>query len=258
MIVSMAGEKPIRLGVPWRTLEEEHAGRRGNYSNYLRAIEAAGGTPVEISLSLPRQKLDLLAASLDAFVLPGSPADVDPQWYHAPRHAMCANADRRREETDFAVLDHAFAQRKPVLAICYGVQSLNVYLGGTLIQDLASLWDAPLKHDRDRERGEADPRHLIRIEARTELARLAGEAEVEVNSSHHQAIDRPGRGLRVTAHAPDGVIEAVERTGDKPEIPTGHWVVGVQWHPERLPGDKLTHALFAGLLAASRRVASRP
>ncbi len=261
----MANEKAIRVGVLWRTSREEAEGKRGAYQKYLDCVRAAGGEPVEVSLSLSREKLAELARSLDAFVLPGSPADVDPQWYHAPRHPQCAEPDSAREQADFALLDHAFAERKPVLAICYGVQSLNVWLGGTLVQDIASELDTELKHDWDRKSGEPEPFHGIQIENGTKLAQLAGTHrsawvapggatsddtshaptpnlnEAQVNSSHHQAIHRVGRGLRVSAHSLDGVIEAVEWTQGE------HWVVGVQWHPERMRADALTRALFAGL-----------
>jgi putative glutamine amidotransferase len=219
--------------------------------------EAAGGQPVEIPLALPPAKLDEIARSVDAIVLPGSPADVDPGWYHAERAPQCAPADPYREQTDFALLDRAAAERKPVLAICYGVQSLNVYLGGTLVQDISSEMDTPIKHDWDSKSGEPEPHHEIAIETGTELARLVGVgADLQiaargtvVNSSHHQSIARPGRGLRISGRAPDGVIEAVE------SIASGQWIVGAQWHPERAPQDPLTQALFSGLMAAARRVA---
>jgi putative glutamine amidotransferase len=173
---------------------------------------------------------------------------VDPQWYHSPRHAQTADADAQREQTDFTLYDHAFAERKPVLAICYGVQSLNVWLGGTLVQDIASELDTDIKHEWNRKSGEPEPHHKIRIEPETELGRLAGARELMVNSSHHQSIQRWGRGLRIGAQSPDAVIEAVELAS------AGHWVMGVQWHPERAPEDALTKALFGALVAAGRRV----
>jgi putative glutamine amidotransferase len=244
----MTGERTIRVGVPWRTAAEEAAGKRDAYQKYLDCVRAAGGEPVELSLSLGREKLAEVARQLDAFVLPGSPADVDPQWYHAARHPQTAEADARREQTDFALYDHAFAERKPALAICYGVQSLNVWLGGTLVQDIAGELDTDIRHDWDRKSGAPEPHHKIRIEPETELGRLAGARELAVNSSHHQAIQRWGRGLRIGAQAPDAVIEAVELAS------AGHWVMGVQWHPERAPEDDLTRALFDALVAAARRV----
>jgi putative glutamine amidotransferase len=159
---------------------------------------------------------------------------------------VTAHADPPRELTDRALLDHAFAAGKPVLAICYGIQLLNVHLGGTLIQDIQSELPEHLQHEKDKSSGETrDPEHAVRLEGGSRLAALAGAADARVNSSHHQSIRDAGRGLRVTAHAPDGVIEAVEWTGD------ANWVVGVQWHPERMDGDAFAAALFRDLVAAT-------
>ncbi len=245
-----------QVGVPFRCFREEDAGDRKRIEPYLRAVEAAGGQAVPISLRMSQAGLDRLTRQLDAFVLPGSPADVDPGRYRALRHPCSADPDPHREDTDYALLAHAFAEHKPVLAICYGVQLLNVYLGGTLVQDIPSELVAPLGHDwDDREAGGPEPFHPVRIERACELARLAGAREARVNTSHHQAIREPGRRLRIVAHAPDGVIEAVEWTGDGPAR-GGNWVVGVQWHPERMTADALASALFRELVAAARGAAA--
>ncbi|HWQ03522.1 MAG TPA: gamma-glutamyl-gamma-aminobutyrate hydrolase family protein, partial [Candidatus Nitrosotenuis sp.] len=209
---------------------------------------AAGGEPMEVSLRSTREETEALAESLDAIVLSGSPADVDSSWYHAPRHVRTAAADWSREQTDFALLDAAFRAQKPVLAICYGVQLLNVYLGGNLVQHIPEEIDGALEHEKD---GQRDRYHPIRIEEESRLAQLAGGTEVTVNTSHHQSILRTGRGLRIVARAPDGVIEAVELRGEGEE--RQHWVTGVQWHPERMSGDPLAERLFAELLAAVRQ-----
>ncbi len=232
-----------RVGVPWRTVEEETANKRERYEDYLSAIRKAGGEPVEVSLRLPEDQLQQLAGSLDAVVLTGSPADVDPQRFGGVRHVATAPADVDRERTDIALLDHALAAGKPVLAICYGAQLLNVHLGGSLLQDIPSEVTTTIDHDQDEEGN--DGLHAVRIEG-GHLAEVASQAgmrgEAKVNSSHHQAILRPGRALRVTAHSPDGVVEAVEWEGSR------DWVVGVQWHPERMRGDALAEALFRRLV----------
>lgn len=251
------GARP-RVGVPWRTAKEEADGNRLKIEHYYQAIEAAGGEPVPISLSAPRAELEQLARTLDAVVLPGSPADVDPARYGVKRHPKCSDADPARERTDYALLDHALAAKKPVLAICYGTQLLNVYLGGTLLQDIASEVQTTIRHDKKGlPLGADDPHHGARIEAGSMLAELPRTAELageglsaDVNSSHHQSILTPGKGLRITAHAPDGVVEAVEWTGD------ANWVVGVQWHPERMKNDRLAEALFRELIAAARAAVS--
>ena len=202
-----------------------------------------------ISLAASRDALAGLISSLDGIVLTGSPADVEPSRYGAPRHAKCAEADDDRERIDFALLEACFATRKPVLAICYGIQSLNVYLSGTLIQDVPSEIGTKVVHSESDE-GALDAHHVITIESESRISEMAGAPEVVVNSSHHQAVLMPGHDLRITARAPDEVIEAVEWTGDE------NWVVGVQWHPERMmESDPLTLSLFGSLVkeAAMRK-----
>jgi len=237
------------VGVPWRRATEEAANSRAKFADYLLAVERAGGDPVLVSLTLASAELQRQAAELDAFLLPGSPADIDPARFQAKRHPATADADAARERTDFALLEHAFATHKPVLAICYGAQSLNVFLDGSLIQDIPSELGSKICHSSRRERivgqiRRSDSMHSVQFEAGRVL-NLAGAAETKVNSSHHQAILEPGRGLRVTARAPDGVVEAVEWTGDS------NWVVGVQWHPERMPKNALAETLFCDLLSAA-------
>jgi len=247
-----AGEnhKP-RVGVPYRTRKEELTGASSKIEPYLQAVRTGGGEPVAISLALSPQALESLAQTLDALVLPGSPADVDPSRFHSPRHPKTAAADRGRERTDFALLEHAFAQRKPVLAICYGIQSMNVFLDGTLVQDIPSEVQTRIQHSWPGHDG-PEPQHPVSFEPGSRLARLAGAGAGRVNSSHHQSVLDPGRNLRVVARAPDGVIEAVEATGDSA------WVMGVQWHPERMATtDSLAHTLFRELVAAARRAPAR-
>ena len=208
-----------RIGVPWRAASDEAAGRRGAYDQYLRAIREAGGEPVEISLSLPVSELATLAKSLDGVVLTGSQADMDPLRFGTAPHAKTAAPDKLREQTDDFLLDDSLATGKPVLAICFGIQSLNVHLGGSLVQDIPGELHSEIAHTIAQPReGDPDARHQVRIEG-GRLAELAGKSNVDVNSSHHQSILKPGRGLQVTARAPDGVIEAVERT----DGPRGLW-----------------------------------
>jgi putative glutamine amidotransferase len=241
-MASQPSQKP-RIGIPYRTRKEELSGERNKYNWYGEAVRLAGGEPVEISLGLAREQLKAQAETLDALVFPGSPADVDPSRYHAARQPETAQSDLDRERTDSSLLEYAFAESKPVLAICFGVQSLNVFLSGSLIQDIPSEVRTEIQHSWAREQGAPEPFHLIRIEPGSRLAQMAGKNEVRVNSSHHQSVLERGRDLRVTARAPDGVIEAVEWTGDS------NWVTGVQWHPERMiKDDLLAQALFRELV----------
>ncbi len=210
--------------------------------NYFAGVGWGGGQPVPISLAASREALASLASSLNGVVLTGSPVDLEPSRYGAPRHVKCAKTDDDRERIDFALLEACFAARKPMLAICYGIQSLNVFLSGTLIQDVPSEIGTRVVHS-DYKEGAPDAHHVVTIEAESRISRMAGAREMIVNSSHHQAVLMPGHDLRITARAPDGVIEAVEWTGDE------NWVVGVQWHPERmLESDRLTQSLFGSLV----------
>lgn len=235
-----------RVGIPYRTRNEEVTGAQAKLENYLEAARQAGAEPVAVSLLLSPIGLQQLAQTLDGLLLTGSPADVDPTRFGAARRPECADPDQDRERTDFALLEHAFAEHKPVLAICYGIQSLNVFLGGTLIQDIPSEIHTKVKHEWHREKGDPEPFHAARIEPGSQLARLAGSNDALVNSSHHQSVKEPGRGLRIAARAPDGVVEAVEWTSDS------NWVTGVQWHPERMAvTDALAQSLFRSLVAAA-------
>jgi putative glutamine amidotransferase len=269
-------EDRARVGVPYRTASSEAAGEVREYQQYCRAVREAGGDPIPISLRLDDSTLKALLEELDAFVLPGSPADVDPALYGARRHAKCAPPDALRERVDQAICQHALAASKPVLAICYGAQSLNVFLGGTLIQDVPSEVPGALEHARQSS-GELlvspgdDPLHEVRLQPGSTLAKLLAAADDHiagkpgctlVNSSHHQAIRTPGRGLRVSALAPDGALEAVEwaesepgpvsRSADSP-MP---WMIGVQWHPERMPHEAPGGAFAALLFRALVRAAT--
>jgi putative glutamine amidotransferase len=257
--------------VPYRTSTEEAAGNHAKHAQYCDAIAQAGGEPVAVSLQLGVAELKALAGTLDAYVLPGSPADVDPALYGAERSPKCDDADPARERTDYALLEDAFANAKPVLAICYGAQILNVRLGGTLFQDIESELPGSLNHTKDGiPKGAPDPVHDAVIQSGGELAQIVAATGVEqsgdgfwarVNTSHHQSIREIGHGLRVAARAPDGVIEAVEHEPHQRNETPSHWVVGVQWHPERPThdkmGDALSEVLFRALVQATRTTAAR-
>ncbi len=209
---------------------------------YTHAIAQAGGEPLIVPLSAPNEEIARLAALASALVLPGSPADVDPEKYGAARHPRTAAPDPRRDNADELLLQDAFHLRKPILAVCYGLQSLNVWRTGTLLQHL----ETGVKHAARESGGRA---HLVRLEPEScLLAAVLGGGELYVNSSHHQAVATPGDGLRAAARCPaDGIIEALEGTaGD-------HFVLGVQWHPERLvDDDAAAQALFRALVEAAQ------
>ena len=247
------GRKPKRrVGIPYRTRKEELTGEFSQLKSYIDAVRRAGAESVVISLGLSAGHLEKIADTLDAVLLPGSPADIESSRFGAKRHPECADPDPDRERVDFGLLEHAFSEHKPVLAICYGIQTLNVFLSGTLIQDIPSELQTSTRHDWDKGSGELEPFHAARIEPGSRLAQMARASEATVNSSHHQSVLEPGRQLRIVARAPDGVVEAVEWTGDT------DWVMGVQWHPERMAQtDSLAQALFRGLIEAASRAPVR-
>jgi putative glutamine amidotransferase len=241
---------PPRIAIPEPTSTDEAYNQR-SMPQYIRAVEAAGGTAVPIPLhEAPASQAGILA-SCSAILLPGSPADVDPARYGQKAEKECAARDEAREAADDLLLQDAFAQAKPILGICYGLQSLNVWRRGSLIQDLPHAeTGSAVNHQPGREVQKA---HSVLVTPGSRLSGLVSEASEEVpgifvNSSHHQAINRPGQELVVAAICPeDGVIEALE------SAEPAQFVVGVQWHPERTyESSGVSRALFAAFLEAAR------
>jgi putative glutamine amidotransferase len=212
---------------------------------YSAAVWDADGLPVLIPLIADIAGDDYtreLVGRLDGIVLSGSSSDVDPARYGQPRQPDCGPTHPERDAVDLSLIRLALETHKPLLGICFGTQALNVALGGTLIQHLAHLNNGPLAHD-DRQ-----VRHDVAVEPDSLLERLGGGRRFVVNTSHHQALDRVPPGLRVTARSSaDGVIEAVETTDP------GRFLVGVQWHPERIyKEEQLSRALFEELVRQAK------
>jgi putative glutamine amidotransferase len=226
-----------RIAIPEPTSAEPDYNER-SWPQYARAVEACGGVAVPVSLSESPAAVAKLVAGCSGVLLPGSPADVNPQKYGQDAIPECAAADGPREAVDELLLQDAFNLHKPLLGICYGTQSLNVWKGGTLTQHLTTGID----HKAGREIVEAHP---VAIPAGTEYLRDFAPSLI-VNSSHHQAIAAPGDGLEVTARAADGTVEAVEQRGE-------HFVLGVQWHPERTYAESpASQAIFRDFVGAAR------
>lgn len=213
---------PPLIGLPARM----DPGKDSQYLSrtYVDAILAAGGVPIIIPLAETPESFRALAEGLDGVLLTGSRSDVDPAHYAAASEARWP-VQPLRDKTDFMLLGVAMKRRIPVLAVCFGLQSLNVFAGGSLIQDIPNRAGAPVRHSNPRSNGR--PSHAIRIVPGSILEELAGGTNSEVNSTHHQAVDTVGQGLEVVARAPDGIIEAL--IGRDPS----HWILGVQWHPEK-------------------------
>ena len=218
---------------------------------YSEAVEAAGGLPVHIPLIPKSDFVKGIVDSLDGLLLPGSDSDMDPQRYGREPHPRLGSVHPIKDETDLLALEGVEERGMPLLAICFGIQSLNVSRGGTLIQDIVSQHPDAIKHEQGAPRDRHS--HRVRLLEDSTLGQLAGSESAPVNSHHHQAIDIVGRDLEPIAWAPDGVIEAVINTR------TDQFVLGVQWHPEvGWQNDLLSQALFNHFIAVAReRVPSR-
>ena len=201
-------EKPW-IGIPTRYHEKSEY--IGQIRHYLDAILWAGGLPLMIPTVDDRAIIADYIKRVDGVLLPGSPTDIDPKHYGAAAHDRLGKLYPERDATDFAILDLVDSEpNMPVLGICFGIQSLNVHRGGSLVQDIPALVESAVTHDEDNDKPAA--RHMVRIAEDSLIGRLAGRAQLEVNSYHHQAVEKPGRNLRPVAFANDGVIEAVEDT----------------------------------------------
>jgi putative glutamine amidotransferase len=265
---------PPRIAIPMpHSLDREYAERA--IPQYERAIEQAGGEPVRIPLDQSSADVTKLIESCDGVLLPGSNADVDPARFGAARSPHTAAADPRRDSVDDLLLQDAYKLRKPILGICYGLQSLNVYRAGSLVQHIPDFLPEELRTIIDHEAGKkVAVAHDVEIESDSKLAEIVkgkdrerhgfNRAEndpkrngalapaghglvVPVNSSHHQSAEKIGLGLRISARcSDDGITEALEGTA------TDHFVLAVQWHPERsVDQDEPSRAIFRALIEAA-------
>ncbi len=212
---------------------------------YTRAVELVGGVPLVVPPLRDPSAAEATLDRSDALILTGG-EDVDPARFGAAPHPELGATHPERDATELALVRAARSRRTPTLAICRGIQLLNVALGGTLVQDIPSERPSEIDHAPGAPRDERV--HEISVEQGSRLAAALGSARIRANSSHHQAIDRLAPGLRATAHAPDGLIEGVEWGDDD------WWVLGVQWHPEELVelSDRWDRQLFAALIRAAR------
>ena len=214
------------------------------YTTYVDSLRRAGAVPVVIPPQ-PENAAELVE-ELDGLLLAGGD-DCDPAVYGEERHPSVEPMDPRRQSNDLSLARAARERGIPTLGICLGVQVMNVAAGGTLIQDIASAVESEIDHasePSDRHR------HEVLVESGTRLAGILGAGELNVNSSHHQAIGKVADGLRVTAHAPDGIIEGLED-------PSHPFYVGVQWHPEDMAREESASALFGAFVDAARKYSDR-
>lgn len=231
-----------RIVIPLPTSFDDAYNAR-SWPQYAAACEGFGAEAVALPLQLDQAEQARILGTGSGILLPGSPADVNPEKYGERRAPECARSDALREAADELLLQDAFNLGKPVLGICYGMQSMNVWRGGTLTQHLQTVTE-------HRQRRDVHRAHALVIAPTSRFAQICtrqvDEESIFVNSSHHQAVGRPGDGLRITATAElDGTIEAFE--GDE------GFVLGVQWHPERtIPGNLLSRQIFQAFVEAVR------
>ena len=213
--------------------------------HYSEAVEAAGGAPVHISLIPHTEYIDAVVDGLDGILLPGSDSDVDPLRYGQQPHPALGEVHKIKDETDLLLIDAAERKQLSLLAICFGMQVLNVSRGGTLVQDIRAQLPEALKHEQGAPRDR--PSHSVKVGAGSRLNEIIKTEDLLVNSHHHQAIEMLGADLVETAWSPDGVIEAFE--DPRPD----RFVVAVQWHPELgWQSDRFSQRLFNSFVAYAR------
>lgn len=251
---------PARIAIPMPHSTDHEYGERA-IPQYERAVVLAGGEPVRIPLDRTPDEVGALIDRCDGVLLPGSNADVDPAKFQQQKSRNTASADLKREAVDDLLLENAYAHRKPVLGICYGLQSLNVHRKGSLIQHIPDFLPEATRAKVNHEAGGTVAiAHSVEVSGDSLLAKIIGKADrnqksndgssivVPVNSSHHQSADAIGEGLSIVARCPDDrIIEALE--GTAPD----HFVLAVQWHPERsVDEDEASRKLFRALIEAAK------
>lgn len=211
---------------------------------YAEAIEAAGGLPLYLPLIPKADYVEGVYSGLDGLLLTGSASDVEPSLYGQDPHPKLGEVHALRDEMDLQLLGLAERDAMPVLAICYGMQILNVFRGGSLIQDLSAEVPHAIKHEQGLPRTRRS--HRIKIAENSRLSAYSGSTAEYVNSHHHQSVGQLGANLKATAWTSDEMIEALEDTRDD------RFVLGVQWHPELdWEHDPLSLKLFGAFIKKS-------
>ncbi len=239
--------RPV-IGITGRTDQSARPPNRplvATVQTYVQAAELGGGAPVVIPPHLAEEKTRAIFEHLDGLILSGG-GDVLPALYGEEDGGLLWFVDEQRDRTELALARWALSEDLPLLAICRGIQVLNVAAGGTLVQDIPTQVPDALTHSTVAGRPMATVAHTVEVAAGSRLAALVGAGDLGVNSAHHQAAKAVGAGLAVTARAPDGIIEGLES-------PTHPFCLGVQWHPEAMVEDHpVMRRLFEGLADSAR------
>ena len=242
----VSGENALRIGL---TYDERNFGilQKGAESDpnrrYRRGLNENGAQEVVLSPAMPPEEVEALLPTLHGLLLPGG-CDVDPKCYGEEAHPKLGRIEPRFDAFEFRMLDYAAARNLPVFAICRGHQVLNVYYGGSLIQDIPDeMGKAAVTHEFP---GHGPGNHDIAIEPASRMRDIFGVSRASVNTYHHQSARVVGKGLKVTARSDDGVIEAIELDGPR-------YVLGVQFHPEKTLRNAHSIALFVRFVAECAR-----
>lgn len=240
------------IGLPTQTLEEIPGELPPCWimsQRYVKTLSSAGAVPYIIPLLDDQTTLRAIYETLDGIFLCGG-VDMSPNTYSQSKHRLCGRIDDARDRTELQIIEWAIYDKKPVFGVCRGLQVINVAHGGTLHQDIAFELKNAIKHDYFPVQGRYQRdllTHSVMIDTESKLGRMLGVRSLKVNSMHHQAINRVGRGLVPTAWATDGVIEALESQN-------GNYLMGVQWHPEELADtDPRMRRLFRQFIRESCR-----
>jgi putative glutamine amidotransferase len=238
--------KPIALPLIGITLGH-NAGNPPVYelgAAYLQAVTKAGGVPLLLPTSLPHDSLLSLFQQCSALLLSGG-RDVDPLCYQAQPDPRAKGIDHDRDQAEILLIETALANDIPILAICRGIQILNVAMGGSLYPDVMQDHPGAQKHDFYPNLPRDAYRHTITLTTNNVFQTAMNTDRIQVNSLHHQSVKLPASGLQVVGTAEDGTIEAVV-------APQKNFVIGVQWHPECLPQDIHAQQLFLAFIEAAK------
>lgn len=210
---------------------------------YITAIQKAGGVPVMIPVGANKHSLMTLLDRVDGLLFTGG-GDIDPQRFNGEPHPKVYGILPERDALEFFLIEKALASNKPLLAICRGIQVLNVAFGGSLYTHIQDQMSPSLKHDWFPKFPRDKLAHTVSLVCESKLQDIYGDSDIRVNSLHHQGISQVGQGLQATAFASDGLVEGLEVDGED-------FALGVQWHPECLPEDAGMQKLFKTFVAAS-------
>ena len=238
--------KPPLIGItPYRTYNRYGHPQICLSEAYVSSLAHAGALPVMLPLGMDEPALEELLDRLDGVLFSGG-GDVEPERYGSQPHPLVGNVDADRDRVELFIIHKAVAIGKPFMGICRGLQVINIALGGSLYEDILDQKPGSLQHSTPDDQPRYHLAHPVKVEGDSQLAKILAHSEVQVNSQHHQGIRLLAEGLKPTAYAPDGIIEAFE-------LPETRYGLAVQWHPEWLQEHLPMQTLFRSFVQACNR-----